>query len=63
MTTNDWRPVCYSADCDEDGICPTCGLDYSESDCPGPTQDGMDFEWRDGVLYARPSPEVNDAKT
>lgn len=42
----EWRQVCYSADCDEDGVCPKCGMDYAESDCPGPTQDGMEYEWR-----------------
>lgn len=49
-----WRPVVYSADCDEDGDCP-CGVDYADCGwCLGPTQDGVEYEERDGVLYGRP---------
>jgi len=49
-----WRKVVYAADCDEDGNCPVCGIDYSECDCPGPTMDEMEYRWIDGELYARP---------
>lgn len=60
MMDPEWKLVCYSADCDEEGICPKCGLDYAESECPGPTQDGMEYEWRNGELWARPDGEVNE---
>ena len=49
----EWRPVVFSADSDEDGNCPNCGIDYGDCDCFGPTQDGLEYEERDGVLYAR----------
>ena len=50
-----WRRVIFASDCDEDGDCPVCGVDYAECDCPGPTQDDM-YEYReddDGILWAR----------
>lgn len=53
--TEGWQEVVFSSDCDEDGDCPVCGIDYSECPCPGPTQDGYEYEedQDDGVLYAR----------
>lgn len=39
--TVDFRPVQFSGDCDEDGNCPVCGIDYAECECPGPTEDGV----------------------
>lgn len=52
-----WRKVVYAADCDEDGNCPLCAIDYSECDCPGPTMDDLEYKWVDGELYARPQTE------
>jgi DNA (cytosine-5)-methyltransferase 1 len=58
-----WRRVSFAADCEgcdeETGelgdICSLCGLDYCEEcECPGPTQDGMEYADQDGILYARP---------
>jgi hypothetical protein len=43
----------FAADCDEDGNCPVCGIDYAECDCPGPTMDGYAYRVIGGVLYAR----------
>lgn len=34
-----WTPVVFASECDEDGNCPNCGIDYAECHCPGPTQD------------------------
>ena len=48
-----WIRVVFSSECDEDGNCPHCGIDYSECGCPGPTQDGYEYAERDGVMYAR----------
>jgi len=59
-----WKKVSFAADCiqspewdgtDEPGdICSLCGLDYCEEcECPGPTQDGMEYEEFNGVLMAR----------
>jgi hypothetical protein len=48
-----WRKVVYAADCDEDGNCPVCKIDYSECDCPGPTMDGFGYCWIDGELHAQ----------
>ena len=54
-----WKRVVFSSECSEDGDCPICNIDYSECDCPGPTMDGMDYEWFDGALYARPNGETD----
>lgn len=55
-----WKRVsfageCFGGDGDELGdICAVCGLDYcDECQCPGPTQDGYEYDERDGILYAR----------
>lgn len=57
-----WREVSFAADCDgydeETGelgdICSICGLDYCEEcACPGPTQEGYEYEEFHGVLMAR----------
>ncbi|TXH09892.1 MAG: DNA cytosine methyltransferase [Spirochaetes bacterium] len=48
-----WKPVVFACECDEDGNCPRCGIDYSECGCPVPTQDGYEYEERDGVMFAR----------
>jgi len=48
-----WRKVSYAADVGEDDCCSLCGEDYTECPCPGPTMDGMEYEWRDGELWAR----------
>jgi hypothetical protein len=49
-----WKIVVFSADCDEDGNCPFCNIDFADCDCPGPTQDGYEYSENDGVLFARP---------
>lgn len=43
----------FSADCDDDGNCPVCGIDYGDCGCPGPTMDEMEYREVNGVLYAR----------
>lgn len=55
-----WKRVSFAGEClggdgDELGdICAVCGLDYcDECQCPGPTQDGYEYDERDGILYAR----------
>lgn len=48
-----WRRVVFSADCDEDGNCPVCGIDFAECDCPGPTMENYEYKEINGVMYAR----------
>ena len=48
-----WVPVVFAGDCDEDGLCPVCEIDYAECTCPGPTMDEMEYRVIDGVLFAR----------
>lgn len=49
-----WRRVVFSAECDEDGNCPVCKtIDFGDCDCPGPTQDGMEYKEINGELFAR----------
>ena len=54
-----WQRVVYAADCDEDGNCPACGIDYAECGCPGPTMDDYEYRVRHGVMYARQREKVN----
>lgn len=54
-----WKQVSFAADClggDEDecgDIYSICGEEYAECDCPGPTQDGYEYQEIDGIMYAR----------
>lgn len=48
-----WRPVVFACECDDDGNCPRCGIDFAECGCPGPTQDGYEYDERPDGLYAR----------
>jgi hypothetical protein len=59
---NEWKLVSFARDCEgydeeTEGLgdtCSICGLDYCEEcECPGPTQDGYEYEERHGALYAR----------
>lgn len=53
MQPETWREVVFSSDCDEDGNCPKCNIDYGDCPCLGPTEDDVEYEERDGVLYGR----------
>lgn len=48
---------CLFEDWDEEKecpICPQCGSDYSNCECPGPhSEDIYDYKKIDGVLYAK----------
>jgi hypothetical protein len=56
-----WIPVVFSADCDEDGNCPKCGIDYADCSCPGPTQDDLyEYREKDGILFARRLPGTEE---
>lgn len=48
-----WQRIMFSSECDEDGNCPECGIDYADCGCFGPTQDGLEYEEFNGVLYGR----------
>jgi len=49
-----WQRVVFAAECDTDGNCPVCGVDYSVCPCPGPTmEDEYDYREVNGVLWAR----------
>jgi DNA (cytosine-5)-methyltransferase 1 len=45
--------VVFSAECDEDGNCPNCGIDYADCDCIGPTEDECEYIEIDGELFGR----------
>lgn len=53
MTNNPWKRVVFSAECDEDGNCPVCEIDYGECECFGPTMDDVEYEEREDGLWAR----------
>jgi len=49
-----WLKVVFAADCDDDGNCPVCAIDYADYCCPGPTMDDeYDYEERGDVLWAK----------
>ena len=54
ISDNPWTRVVFASEVDEDDCCPNCGIDYGDCPCPGPTQEGMEYSWIDGVLHARP---------
>jgi len=67
MITKTWKRVSFACDCtgfvddrEELGdICSICALVYfDDCQCPGPTEDGMEYKTVDGVLMARPSPTI-----
>lgn len=45
-----WQEVVFAADCNEDGDCPACGDDFGECACVGPTEEGVVYDDRGGVL-------------
>ena len=49
-TNGQWLPVVFSSDCDEDGNCPRCSIDYVECPCPGPTEDGVSYRVHNDIL-------------
>lgn len=49
--TANFRPVQFAGDCDADGNCPVCGIDYAECECPGPTEDGVVYADTGSGLY------------
>ena len=48
-----WSRVVFAADCDDDGNCPVCGIDFADCGCFGPTQDGVEYDERPDGLFAR----------
>lgn len=49
-----WKRVIYGADCDREGNCPVCLIDFAGCGCPGPTQDDeYEYEVFGGHLMAR----------
>ena len=50
-----WKKVVFSSDCDDEGDCPECAIDYADCACPVPMQeDEFDYhEDTDGVLWAK----------
>jgi len=62
-----WRKVCFAMDvCEWDeeteelsDDCKVCGLSYCDSPCPGPTEDGWEYEERPTGMWARRVSEEN----
>jgi hypothetical protein len=44
---------CAPCECCDDVVCPVCAEHYSDCDCPGPNQDGIEFQEMEGKLYGR----------
>ena len=50
-----WEPVQFTAECDPDGDgwCQVRDCDPDSCDCIGPTQDGIEYLEKDGILFGR----------
>jgi|DEB0MinimDraft_3_1074331.scaffolds.fasta_scaffold26803_3 hypothetical protein len=67
----DWMKVCFAVDvCERDSdtneltdYCTICGLNYCDSPCPGPTEDGWEYEERSTGMWARKIPEERTIET
>ena len=65
IESTDWKKVCFAMDvCEWDSetneltdYCNICGLNYCDSPCPGPTEDGWEYEERATGMWARKIPE------
>jgi len=44
---------CKSCDMCEEPVCYICDEHYADCECPGPTQDEVEYKEFDGVLYGR----------
>ena len=53
MKRNPWQQVVHSCECDDEGNCPICKIDYAECECIGPTEDDVEYQVRDGVHMGR----------
>jgi hypothetical protein len=58
--SSQWKRVVFSFEFDEDGICPHCGEQDGECECPGPhseSEDGTPYIFKDvdGIMYAKPN--------
>lgn len=42
-------PLC--PDCEEEPFCEECGKHFAECECLGPTQDGVYYQERNGILF------------
>lgn len=60
MSDHNWMRVYFAVECDADGNCPKCHIDFADCECPGPTQeDEFEYDVRDGVLMARRLPTTD----
>ena len=50
---NSWTRVTFAHECDDQGASPHCLVAYADCPCPGPTEDGMEYCWIDGIKHAR----------
>lgn len=54
----EWKPVLFAGECESceecgEPVCSKCGVHYVDCACPGPTQDGWEYQEIEGVLHAR----------
>jgi hypothetical protein len=63
-----WKRVSFAADCDgydfesDDlgDICSVCGDEYADCPCPGPTQEGYEYDEFRNILIARKEGEADE---
>jgi len=58
QVSGEWRRVLFANECEgfpDEAWCE-CGFDYCECPCPGPTEDGWEYEEIDGEMWARREP-------
>ena len=65
-----WTKVVFASDCkaeewDTDReciICPKCKGQHAECECTGPTQDGFEYRYIKGVMYAKPAANTKEIR-
>jgi hypothetical protein len=53
MQAEGWVKVVFSSECNAEGDCPNCGIDYAECKCVGPTMDDYEYQETADGMYAR----------
>lgn len=55
---SEWKKVVFADECNPceccgEPFCSVCQDHYADCDCPGPTQDEIEYKEEKGVLYGR----------
>ena len=51
-----WKRVIFAFECDDEGNCPVCGIQYGDCGCPEEQMNDHEYTEIDGEMHARPIP-------